>query len=535
MSFCLHAWNINQDLPFHYNSDEPHNLHVAAHFSTGDLNPHDFKYPTLWPYTIAILLGIIFVIFRFLGITGSAHEFGVLFFTSPTPIYLATRLLAAALISFVPIILYLIGRKHFSKPSAVAIGLFASFCPMVVTYGRTATPYSLLLFLVAVTYYFFHEYAFNQSRKSIILSGFFLGLAVSTHYLASTLAWTLIGLFFLLPKEMRTWKNFMLGFGAAFGGFVLASPFVILDFPAFYQIFKSLNTLQSPEGVQFSISSNIFVILKNMVQFIDPYGIGFSMSILGLFVFKKYRKAQLFVLFLPFLILTPYLFRSYFGSAPRYSYCILFPFLFTAAGGFDYIWNKVHKWKLGRLSLCFIFFPSLLWAFNYSKGLNIRDTRTLTRNWIETNIPPGSAVLLYAQYHTAPLDMHIDQVKTLLEKTKSIQHPRQSYYQLLLDGRPKGGYKIYYMRRSNFEVMDVPERTEKSYLGLPSIDTKKLSISELINTGVEFVVLDDAFEKLNRESTWLTELKSNYSPIFETSPITGKIKGPPISVYNIQN
>src|SRR5262249_18953845 len=71
----LRFYAITYGLPAVFNADEPHLVNVAVSFGAGSLNPHFFKYPTLWMYTLAFAYGIYFAIWSGMGVWHGVRQF----------------------------------------------------------------------------------------------------------------------------------------------------------------------------------------------------------------------------------------------------------------------------------------------------------------------------------------------------------------------------------------------------------------------------------------------------------------------------
>ena len=55
IALALRVAGTSFGLPGTFHPDEPHHINTAVYFGSGDLNPHVFKYPTLWMYFLFIL------------------------------------------------------------------------------------------------------------------------------------------------------------------------------------------------------------------------------------------------------------------------------------------------------------------------------------------------------------------------------------------------------------------------------------------------------------------------------------------------
>ena len=113
-------------LPAVYNPDEIAILSRTLAFAKGDLNPHNFLYPTFYFYVLFAWLGAFFVVARVTGGVGSLAEFQQRFFIDPSSLYLAGRALSAVSGAASSVAAGLLGRALFDRPTGlVAAGLMA--------------------------------------------------------------------------------------------------------------------------------------------------------------------------------------------------------------------------------------------------------------------------------------------------------------------------------------------------------------------------------------------------------------------------
>jgi hypothetical protein len=86
---ALRVAGLAYGLPAVYNPDEVSILSRALAFAKGDLNPHNFLYPSFYFYLLFGWVGTYFVLARVVGTVASLQAFQAQFFTDPTNIYLA--------------------------------------------------------------------------------------------------------------------------------------------------------------------------------------------------------------------------------------------------------------------------------------------------------------------------------------------------------------------------------------------------------------------------------------------------------------
>ena len=89
------ASRLDFGLPAIYNPDEIAIMSRALAFAKGDLNPHNFLYPTFFFYALFAWIGGYFVLARVTGQVASLNAFQQQFFLDPSSIYLAGRALGA--------------------------------------------------------------------------------------------------------------------------------------------------------------------------------------------------------------------------------------------------------------------------------------------------------------------------------------------------------------------------------------------------------------------------------------------------------
>ena len=83
---ALRLWGLGYGLPAVYNPDEVAIMNRALGFAQGDLNPHNFLYPTFYFYVLFVWEGLWFLVGRASGLFASRAAFERSFFVDPTTI-----------------------------------------------------------------------------------------------------------------------------------------------------------------------------------------------------------------------------------------------------------------------------------------------------------------------------------------------------------------------------------------------------------------------------------------------------------------
>ena len=92
----LRATGLSFGLPAVYNPDEVAIMSRALGFAKGDLNPHNFLYPTFYFYVLFAWVGGWFALSWMSGAVSSLSAFQTQFFLDPSGVYHAGRVLGVA-------------------------------------------------------------------------------------------------------------------------------------------------------------------------------------------------------------------------------------------------------------------------------------------------------------------------------------------------------------------------------------------------------------------------------------------------------
>jgi hypothetical protein len=122
VAFILRIWGINFGLPHIYHTDEWFEVKRALKLGAGVFEFERVKKGGYF-YLLFMEYGVYFVILKIFGIIKSSDEFLFKIFQDPTPIWLIGRVTTAIIGTINVFILYLLGKRAFSK----GVGIFAGF------------------------------------------------------------------------------------------------------------------------------------------------------------------------------------------------------------------------------------------------------------------------------------------------------------------------------------------------------------------------------------------------------------------------
>ena len=153
LAALLRIRGLSFGLPAVYNPDEIAIMSRALGFGKGDLNPHNFLYPTLYLYVLFACEGLYFIGGHLLGAIPSRAAFQQSFFVDPTGIYLAGRALGVVCGLLTVWATWRFGRRLAGPVAGAAAALFLAVAPFAVRdahYVKHDVPATLLITLAVM-------------------------------------------------------------------------------------------------------------------------------------------------------------------------------------------------------------------------------------------------------------------------------------------------------------------------------------------------------------------------------------------------
>jgi len=493
VAFLLRFLGIHFGLPGTVFPDEPHHINLAVYFGSGDLNPHVFKYPTLWMYFLFINYGLAFLFWSGFGLVRSASDFGQLFVWDPSLFYLIARGWAALFGTGAVLLTYYAGKKLISKQSGILAAAFMAVSPILIYYGHRAKADMMMLFLSTVAWFFCVRVFKDQNKRNYYWAGLFLGLAASAQYTAVILAPLLFwahaskwkknseGVSFFFQKPL------LLGYACLFLGFLLGTPFSLLDHPTFLADWRDLTQYGAGDWTadKAILGLGILPLWGELAQ----WGwLTFSFFAAGLWALRK--KASRTVVFL----IGPLIWCGIaLGAQNSVAVIVNYTFSFFPglALGMGAVWlwierrKKSPSWVWGSLAVVFV--PLFLMGWAITQCYLTTDTRVSAYDWINKNIPQGSRILLDQIHTSPPLKMSPGQIETLYKKTKEMGHPRARYYEFYRQAQKGEGYEILRVQRTADELVTLKRLSEWSQKAGLWLDVEA-GWPALKSAGIDYVV-----------------------------------------------
>ena len=243
LAAALRLFPVWFGLPYPYaRPDEAQAISGAVGVLAGDLNPHFFHWPSLTFYLFAAVLGIVSKVRSLVGI--EPLPLGTALITARVVVALAGAL------TTVPV--FRLTRRIAGDRAGLLAAGFLAVAPLHVRDSHFAMTDVLMTLLLAMSLSclaaVYDAAVAGEARttyRRFAIAGLLGGLATSTRYNAALVAVSMIVAQGLLWRSTadgswswatRRWGSVTPSFafgGAMLAGFVIATPFAVLDFPAF--------------------------------------------------------------------------------------------------------------------------------------------------------------------------------------------------------------------------------------------------------------------------------------------------------------
>lgn len=487
LAAALRLVGLQYGLPAVYNPDEVAIMSRALSFARGTLNPENFLYPTFYFYVLFVWVGVYLAVVWLTGGVESLTALQQLYFTNPSGIYTAGRLLGVAAGAATIPLVYRLGERLLDRRSAIAAAIFLAVAPLHVRdshYVKHDIPATLAIVVayLAMARVWPGATKTAQRERDIILAGAACGVAFSTHYYTIFLALPLAYVVVQARKSSGVracLRGLMLAGLASTVVFFALSPFLLVEPATAWQDITANRQIV----VDRAVASGAFAPAARYAEMLWSDSVGWpigsfaAIGVLGWLAAAPSTAVFLLAFPVPFL-----LFISNTAPASRYLNPVL-PFVVVFAG-----------WTVSRLSARLGSRSGVFWIVvvlgaapalraSVGTGLFFRqdDTRTLAQRFIEANIPAGSTIL--TQPYSAVLTPSREGLVEAL--TANLGSPEAASIkfriQLSIDPYPQPAYRLIYLGRGGLDA-------EKIYVDAASLGGAA-GLDPLRRLGVAYVLI----------------------------------------------
>lgn len=487
LGLWLRLRGLGFGLPAVYNMDEVAIMNRALAFGTGDLNPHNFLYPTFYFYALFAWQGLTFAAGWVMGWWDSVAAFQREFFVDPSRLYWSGRLLSTLCGVATIAAVAALASRLFNRGAAAIAALMMAVMPIAVMdahYVKHDVPVTLLIVLVHL---WLARAVTTEGRvraRDVLVTGALAGLAMSTHYYAVFVALPVAAV--LLTQPGVAWadrlRDGLRAGAAATVVFLAASPFLL---PELGTAWTDITQNQAIVMGRATESSGMVAGLWRYLTLLKEHGsqpAAWVVSLTGLVLAWQHPRRGLLVTLFPLVFL---LFIANTVAATRYLNPIL-PFLAVGTGVvLAAIARAIASRKWGVVLVAIVTLSQVARGLEPSIELGSffrqTDTRTLAQRWIETDIPAGASVLV--QPYSVPLRQSRESLIEALRLTVGSEERATTKFQqqLALLPYPSPAFRTIYLGDGGLDK-------DKIYISPRVFDTDT-TMAPLKALGVQYVVL----------------------------------------------
>ncbi|MEI6667374.1 MAG: glycosyltransferase family 39 protein [Acidobacteriota bacterium] len=448
LGLALRAASLGHGLPHVYNPDEVSILSRALSLASGDLNPHNFLYPTLYFYLLAAATGAYAAVSMAAGQSHSLAQFETLFWQDPTAVYVVGRLLSVAAGVATIFAVYRLALRVGDRATARIAALLVAVAYIPVRdahFLKHDVPATFLIVLAVLASWWVWQ---RGLARDYAVGGAAVGIAFAFHYPAALAAAALLAAHLLrAPRSVagllgpRTWLAV-----AAFAiAFAVCSPYVLLD-PT-----TALRDIQANRAIIVDRAQHVFGLFGSalpQLEILATQGTGIAWLVAavvgGAVLARQSAAAMLWLASFPVVFVVLISNTWPFGRTAN----PLYPFLAVmAAVGIVWVGRMFGRRStfaiIGLASIAVVQPLATSVLFDYLMAQT--DTRTLASQWIEAHLPAGASVAV--EPYSVQLETTREQLSAAMQAAgaRRDRGGRRSHALLARTPYPSPAYRLFYV------------------------------------------------------------------------------------------
>ncbi len=531
IAVVLRLWGIDYGLPYVYWTDEYHEVMRAMELGAGGFNLERTGKGGFY-LLLFVEYGVFFLVQKVTGAIGSTKEFAELFVNDPTIFYVLGRVTAALIGCVTVAFTFLLTRQAFGARAGLLAALFLAVNLLHVDLSHRVGVDVPMTMFATMALYFGIRIAEGGGRRDYLLAGLSAALATTTK---------LPGIVVLLPLVIAhayniggssQWLRRLIVSPNAWVALVLflvvwvaTNPGIVLA-DDFFSVFADSSGDVSEEFIEGTIRPNLWLFYLEVLR--TSMGWPLLLSSLGGVAYALWKRTPADLMLVAYALVN-YLAISSTTSEnlyfPRYALPIIVVLSVLAARAiFDLIASS-SRWRPAIASgatVCLVAWP-LVQSIEYSYSLTQVDTRTLARDWMDTNVPKGSKILIEggkiaASRLTVPLEDSPQSLERRIDYWKTVEPRQAKYLQIRRSVHDGKGFELELVRISTI-----------------------LPLTEYLDRGVEyFVIRPDSFQGSrkadSRSAVFLRTLRgdSRIKLVARFEAGDSLRQGPPIEIYQLK-
>lgn len=394
-ALLLRLWNI--DYPAWKFVDEQNVIDRALLLGAHGPNPRWFTYPSLFLYVLFPFDAAFYLAGRLSGAFTSAADFAAFYFAHPLVLHLVGRGVALIFGLGCLAVCARIGRDFWGHGVGLAAGALLAVSPTYVFAARLAKPDVLMAFLLLLASWAILRYVDGGRTALLVAAGLAIGLATSAKYPAALTGVLLLVVPWVRQRDPRAVLLVVVAVAAAGVGFLVGTPFAVLDRRLFWSDFVDLASAmqRTHYGIEHRLGYSYYL-LEAL-----PNALGWPATVLALAGWTRWllrggARERLLVGFAAVF----YGWMGYSRIAGDLYILPVYPVLALAAADLVKAATAslrdarpaLFPWVVGGLALACLL-PPLAASVKDTLLLGARETRELAGAWLVGHLPPGTRIL----------------------------------------------------------------------------------------------------------------------------------------------
>ena len=404
LAIALRLWGISFGLPYDLTADEPHQIVQALKIGAGEGGPLVRMWHTVGKEGLDSILffeyALLYVVWWLLGRVQESREFAVQYLKDPTAFYLVGRVTIAVLGALTVVAVYKVGRRIYDTRVALGAALFGAVAYYHAAYSHVINVHIAMTFSMWAGVAMYLAYERSGRRRTLIASGLLLGIAVALAYTAAIgLMMVLTALFFISGRGVSRVEtvNAALLVVAALVGVALLSPDLLTGAGLLLRNFAAPAQPEPNGDIRTAIDS---VTILRQGQWTDylallatPYNILTTLgALIGIIAGVWQRERWTLLLAAASLSLLVIVSAASRGASESYLLAITPALWLLSSRGIAALpINRPYAFTVVVLGVNAV---PLFFTVRDDAMLARPDTRVLAKQWIETNVPSGSKILM---------------------------------------------------------------------------------------------------------------------------------------------
>jgi 4-amino-4-deoxy-L-arabinose transferase-like glycosyltransferase len=391
-------WNLPHSMFAPYELDEYSTVKIALQvLRDRNFSPGSFLWPSLYFYIQAFAYGNYCFWALLMGFLQSLNDLTI------REVYLVGRMTTVLFGVANILLVYLIGKRMYSKKVGLIASLFLSFSLLHVKYSRLIRPDIPMAFFITLSFFFIYLIYERGKTKDYLLATLFAGFSIATKYTGVFLIVPifLAHLFYGLKEKKKLFsiffdKKVLLVIIFIAVGFFIAFPYALVRYRYLFVTIgnwlRGLNKITANQPGE--INSWVYYITYSL-----NHSLGYALAIFSLIgiIYGIFTHRKKDILLLSFPLLYYFIMGSFSRHGDRYFLPIV-PFLTIIAAMFlvkvisriSFSQSK-RNLTLAIIAFILIFLPGVE-VVRYAKLMTEKGTRIEAKDWVKENIPPGKRI-----------------------------------------------------------------------------------------------------------------------------------------------